>query len=84
MGPQRIKVGKYTRPNVPMDPMCLKTYEYLREPQHTPVSHTPDIPFHTQMKGIPTHKLLVGGLGDAKQGSVGKFLENIIQHQFKV
>ena len=27
------------------------------------------------MKGIPNHKLLVGGLGYAKQGSVGKFLE---------
>ena len=37
----------------------------LRELQHTPVEHTPDIPFHPQMKGIPKHKLLVGGLGYA-------------------
>ena len=38
---------------------------FLREPQHTPGSHTPDIPFHPQMKAIPNHKLLVGGLGYA-------------------
>ena len=36
---------------------------YMILAQHTPVSHTPGIPFHPQMKGIPKHKLLVGGLG---------------------
>ena len=36
----------------------------LREPQHTPGAY-PKHPFHPQMKGIPKHKLLVGGLGYA-------------------
>ena len=40
----------------------------LREAQHTPVSHTPDIPFHPQMIQEFLHKLLVGGLGYAPGG----------------
>ena len=50
----------------------------LRETQHTPVSHTPDIPFHPQM--FQEFRIINcwarGFLGYAKLlGSVGKVLE---------
>ena len=50
----------------------------LREPQHTPVSHTPSIRNKPQKKRIPKHKLLVGGRPGMFQGYVGKFLESFI------
>ena len=65
---------------------CYKaTLKYLRERQHTPVSHTRNIPKPQNDSGIPKQKLLVGGwFWYAKQGSVGKFLENILQGGFSI
>ena len=42
-----------------------------QDSQHAPFPHTPWIAFHPQMKGIPNHKLLVGGRFGMFQGIPG-------------
>ena len=69
-------ISKHLDRNRVQEPSILER-KFLRETQHTLVSHIPDIPFHPQMQGIPKHKLLVIRVwGMLLSGSVGKFLEN--------